>query len=368
MTASKNHVTISANETLHYSEREEVMASYKDIVKMTGLSLGTVSNVVQGKGSVKPENREKVVNAMKELGYRVDYQARSLASDKTDLIGLIVSDIENVAETKFMMPMETFAEKNHCRIITATSRNDSEREKRNCEYMLSSKVDGLFIFFESLANEEYFRMLARTEKTPIIFLARYLEGCDLPYVGVDNFYAAKCMVDFVYSRGHRSITYLDIIEGAMLSPNRDRRNSVEAECKARGMEFRLLEYPDKRDDITVGYDAAEELILSGKLPKMVFPRDDSFAVGFYNACLRHGIHVPEDVSIMGFGDFYSARITPKRISTFDRKFDQVIETATQLYLKIRRARRNGEDESELKKKIFVKGSIIEGETVAFVKE
>ena len=73
-----------------------------------------------------------------------------------------------------------------------------------------------------------------------------------------------------------------------------------------------MEYRDKRDDITVGYDAAKELILSGSLPKMVFPRDDSFAVGFYNACIRYGIRVPEDVSIMGFGDFYSARITPKK--------------------------------------------------------
>ena len=118
------------------------MASYKDLVKLTGLSLGTISNVVQGKGNVKPENKEKVLKAMEDLGYRVDYQARSLASDRTNLIGLVVSDIENVAETKFMMPMETFAEKNNCRIITATSRNDSEREKRNCESMLSSKVDG----------------------------------------------------------------------------------------------------------------------------------------------------------------------------------------------------------------------------------
>ncbi|MCI9306376.1 MAG: LacI family transcriptional regulator [Lachnospiraceae bacterium] len=342
------------------------MASYKDLVKLTGLSLGTISNVVQGKGNVKPENKEKVLKAMEDLGYRVDYQARSLASDRTNLIGLVVSDIENVAETKFMMPMETFAEKNNCRIITATSRNDSEREKRNCESMLSSKVDGLFIFFESLANEAYFRMLAKTEKTPIIFLARYLEGCDLPYVGVDNFFAAKCMVDFVYNRGHRNITYLDIIEGAMLSPNRDRRNSVEAECKARGMGFQLFEYPTQNDDVAVGYDAAESLIRAGKLPKMVFPRDDSFAVGFYNACIKHGVRVPEDVSIMGFGDFYSSRMTPKRISTFDRKFDQVIEAATELYLKIRAARRNGEDESNLKKKVFIKGCVIEGETVAIV--
>ena len=182
------------------------MSSYKDIVKLTGLSLGTVSNVIQGKGNVKEKNKEKVYAAMRQLGYRIDYQARGLATNKTSLIGLIVSNIENIAETKMLMPMETFAENHKCRIITATSRNDSERERRNCEAMLSSKVDGLFIFFESLENKEYFRNLAETEKIPIIFLARYLDNCKLPYVAVDNQYAAKSMVDFVYERGHREIT------------------------------------------------------------------------------------------------------------------------------------------------------------------
>lgn len=341
------------------------MPSYKDLVKATGLSLGTISNVIQNKGNVRPENRKMVLNAIRELGYRVDYQARSLASDRTNLIGLIISNVENVAETQFMMPMETFAEKNHCRIITATSRNDSEREKMNCESMLSSKVDGLFIFFESLANEAYFRKLAETERTPIILLARYMDDCSFPCAGVDNLYAAKCMVEFVYGRGHRSITYLDIQEESMLSPNRDRRKGVEAECRARGMDFELKKYPSQNDDIAVGYDAAEEMILAGTLPKLVFPRDDSFAVGFYMACVKHGVRVPEDVSILGFGDFYSTRITPKRLSTYDRKLDRVIEVATNLFLQICAARRNGEDDSDLKcKKIFIKGSIVEGETVA----
>lgn len=340
------------------------MASYKDLVKMTGLSLGTISNVMQGKGNVRPENKEKVYRAMRELGYRVDYQARSLASDRTYLIGLVVSNIENIAETKIMMPMETFAEKNHCRIITATSRNDSEREKWNCESMLSSKVDGLFIFFESLANEAYFRKLAETEKTPIIFLARYLEGCNIPYAGVDNRYAAKCMVEFVYKKGHRSITYLDVKEENMLSPNRDRRKGVEEECRRLGMEFQLIEYPTRNDDVTVGYAAAEELILAGRMPRLVFPRDDSFAVGFYNACMKYGVRVPQEVSIVGFGNFYSPCITPMRLTTFDRCFDKVIEAATEIFLQICAARKNGEADAQPAQKVFIRGHMIEGETVA----
>ena len=159
---------------------------------------------------------------MKELGYRVDYQARSLASDKTDLIGLIVSDIENVAETKFMMPMETFAEKNNCRIITATSRNDSEREKRNCESMLSSKVDGCLFSLNPWQTKRISECWpGQKRRRSFSWRVTWKAVICLMWAST-TFYAAKCMVDFVYGRGHRSITYLDIIEGAMLSPNRDR--------------------------------------------------------------------------------------------------------------------------------------------------
>jgi len=338
------------------------VASYKDLVEMTGLSLGTISNVLQGKENVKEKNKEKVYEAMKVLGYRVDYQARSLASNKTNLIGLIVSNIENIAETQILTPMESFAESHNSRIIMATSRNDSGRERKNCESLLSSKVDGLFIFFESLENEAYFRKLAETEEIPIIFLARYLDKCDLPYAAVDNHYAAKCMVEFVRARGHKSITYLDIAEDSMLSPNRERSKGVERECEKNGMGFKKIEYQSLKDDIRVGYLAAENMILNHEMPQLVFPRDDSFAVGFYNACTRYGIRVPEDVSIMGFGNFYSDQITPKKLSTYERNFGKVIQCATEIYLNIQKNKQTGGKNYEIEKK-FVRGSIVEGETV-----
>lgn len=340
------------------------MASYNDIAKLTGLSLGTISNVMQGKKNVKESSRIRVEQAIEQLGYRVNYQARSLASEKGNLIGLVVSTTENIAESSILLPMENFAEKHGSRVIWATSRNDRERERKNCEAMLSSKVDCLFVFLQSLENEAYFRHLAETEKTPVIFLARYIDGIDMPYAAVDNWYAAKKMVEYVYQMGHRELTYLDIAEESMLSPNRDRRKGVMRECEKMGIACEVKRFPAGNHDCEVGYRAAEEMIHSGRLPKLVFPRDDSFAVGFYSACTRHQIRVPEDVSIMSFGKFYSESVTPKRLTTFDRKFGQVIETATSLFLQISEADRQGMDRKLIPRKIFVKGCLVEGETVA----
>lgn len=338
------------------------MASYSDIARMTGLSFGTISNVISNKGHVKEANREKVLQAMKELNYRVDFQARSLASDRTHMIGLVVSDLNNVSQAQIMMPLISFAKKNHCRVIVSTC-NNSDQEKRACEEFLSSKVDGLFVFLEHVENREYFKKLEETEKTPIIFLSRYLDDCGLPHVAVDNIYAGKCMVDYVYKMGHRSVTYLGNMGRGILSPFRDRREGVRSECERLGMGFRLLTFEGEESDIALGYRMGEELIRKGNLPKLVIPRNDSISIGFYNACLRHGLSVPEDVSIMSFGNFYEERITPRRLSTFDRCFGRMVEASVDLYTKIFNARRNGEDESGIEKAIFIKGKLIEGETV-----
>lgn len=339
------------------------MVSFKDIANLTGLSYGTISNVLNKRKGVKEENIRKVQDAVAALDYRVNYQARALASDCTKLIGLITSNTNDVADSSMLMPLETFAEQIGSRVIWSTSRNDKEREKRNCEALLSSKVDVLFVFFQFLENEEYFRHLANTEKTPIIFLGRYLDKCKIPYVAVDNEYAATQMVNHVYSLGHRELVYLDIAESAMLSPNKTRRTGVIDRCKKLGMKYSVINYPKGKEDISVGYKAAEEFIKNGNMPKLVFPRDDSFAVGFYNACVKHGVKVPEDVSIMSFGNFYSERMTPKRLSTFDRRFDLVVQKATQLYLDIKESRENGIELDVKDMKLFIRGSLIEGETV-----
>lgn len=340
------------------------LASYNDIARITGLSLGTISNVIQGKKSVKDSSREKVEEAVRQLGYRINYQARSLAAERGNLIGLVVSTTENIAESSILFPMENFAEKHGSRVIWATSRNNKERERTNCEAMLSSKVDCLFVFLQSLENEAYFRHLAETEKTPVILLARYIDGINMPYAAVDNWYAAQKMVEYIYKMGHRELTYLDIAEESMLSPNRDRRKGVIRECEKMGINCKVIRYPVGKNDCEVGYQAAEEMIKDGTLPSLVFPRDDSFAVGFYSACMRYQIRIPEDVSIMSFGKFYSDYMTPKRLSTFDRKFDKVIETAANLFLQISEAEREGGDGEEIQKKIFIKGCLVEGETVA----
>lgn len=136
------------------------MASYKQIAERTGLSFGTISNVLNGKGSVKEENVKKVYEAIEELDYRPNYQAKALASDSAKLLGVIVPSINDVRETEVFSYMEEFARSKGYRIMLSTSHNSAKEEKNQCEIMLSSQVDCLFIMPYSSENKEYFRRLS----------------------------------------------------------------------------------------------------------------------------------------------------------------------------------------------------------------
>ena len=334
------------------------MASYKQIAERTGLSFGTISNVLNGKGSVKEENVKKVYEAIEELDYRPNYQAKALASDSAKLLGVIVPSINDVRETEVFSYMEEFARSKGYRIMLSTSHNSAKEEKNQCEIMLSSQVDCLFIMPYSSENKEYFRRLSEQMRDRIIFINRYLEDVDIPFTVVDNDYAAMEMIQYIYKMGHRKITFLDLKDRG-ISSVRDRRKGIirwsaemNVECEIKEIESTL------EDEVIICYQYAEQAIRNQELPKVILARDDAMAIGVYSACMQYQVSVPETVSIVGFGKYYSDYMTPKKLTTFNRDFKSLLKQATDMFLAIT----NGETE-HIQRKNFIKGYMENGATV-----
>lgn len=335
------------------------MASYKQIAKLTGLSFGTISNVINGKRTVKEENVEKVKMAIEKLEYRPNYQAKALASDKTGLLGVIVPSINDVRETEIFSYMEEFARSRGYRIMLSTSQNSAKEEINQCENMLSSQVDCLFIMPYSSENKGYFKRLSEQMKDRIIFINRYLEDVDIPFTVVDNDYAAKEIIGHVYEQGHRSVTFLDL-KDREISSIRDRRRGIIKWSEKMGVACNIVEVESaSEDEVAIGYRYAEEAIRNSNLPQLILARDDAMAIGIYSACIHHKVQVPEDVSIVGFGKYYSDYITPKKLTTFNRDFKSLLKQATDMFLAIT----NGEAE-KIERKIFIKGYMEKRDTVS----
>ena len=335
------------------------MASYKQIAKLTGLSFGTISNVINGKGTVKEENVEKVKFAIEKLEYRPNYQAKALASDKTGLLGVIVPSINDVRETEIFSYMEEFARSRGYRIMLSTSQNSAREEINQCENMLSSQVDCLFIMPYSSENRGYFKRLSEQMKDRIIFINRYLEDVDIPFTVVDNDYAAEEIIRHVYEQGHRSVTFLDL-KDREISSIRDRRRGIIKWSARMGVECNMVDaVSTSEDEVAIGYRYAEEAIRNSNLPQLILARDDAMAIGIYSACIHHKVRVPEDVSIVGFGKYYSDYITPKKLTTFNRDFKSLLKQATDMFLAIT----NGEAE-KIERKIFIKGYMEKRDTVS----
>ncbi len=343
------------------------MVSIKDIAMISSLSIGTVSNVIQGKGSVRPENKEKVLKAMEQLNYRINYQARSLVTERSMIIGLVFASPENPTESKMLLKFEDLAQKYGYQILWATTRLSGAREKSSCEDMLSRRVDGLFVYSQSLENQEYFRHLSETETTPVILVGRYFNGIDLPHVAVDNNYAAKVLVEHLAENGYKKAAYLDVAEEEEISPNRDRRKGIQKYCLDYGIECEVIRFGRDGSDYSTGYRAFEKLYHKNRLPELVIPRDDTFALGFYSACARYDVRVPEDISILSYGKMYGDGITPKKITTYDPEFDKVVDKAFELFLKLDSlpvSKRVSASVTEGKNiNSYVKGHLVKGETV-----
>lgn len=337
------------------------MASYKQIAKLTGLSFGTISNVINGKGTVKAENVEKVNMAIKQLEYRPNYQAKALASDKTWLLGVIVPSINDVRETEIFSYMEEFARSRGYRIMLATSQNSAKEEINQCENMLSCQVDCLFIMPYSSENKGYFQHLSEQMKDRIIFINRYLEDVDIPFTVVDNDYAAEEIIRHVYEKGHRSAAFLDF-KDREISSTRDRRKGIIKWSARMGIECNIVDIEStEEDEVAAGYRYAEKAIKNEGLPQLILARDDAMAIGIYSACVDHGVRVPEDVSIVGFGKYYSDYMTPKKLTTFNRDFKSLLKRATDMFLAIT----NGETEN-MERRIFIKGYMEKRDTVSKV--
>ncbi len=108
----------------------------------------------------------------------------------------------------------------------------------------------------------------------------------------------------------------------------------------------------------IGYQYAEQAIRNQELPKVILARDDAMAIGVYSACMQYQVSVPETVSIVGFGKYYSDYMTPKKLTTFNRDFKSLLKQATDMFLAIT----NGETE-HIQRKIFIKGYMENGATV-----
>ncbi|QBK31922.1 LacI family transcriptional regulator [Roseitalea porphyridii] len=178
----------------------------RDVARETGLALSTVSNALAGKSLVKPETRDYVVETAEKIGYRASVVARSLRSQRSYAIGVLIEDVANPSASAFVRGVEDVVNRAGCTILLANTDGDLERQVAAMHALIDRAVDGLVLISQHLDDERVAEMLKG--EVPAVLIQRRTPGLDLDYVGSDNSGGIREALNYVAKLGHKRVGYI----------------------------------------------------------------------------------------------------------------------------------------------------------------
>ncbi len=266
-----------------------------DVAREAGVSMATVSRVVNNNPNVKPQTRKKVYEAIERLGYRPNAVARGLASKKTTTVGVVIPDIANAIFAEVARGIEDIANMYHYNIILCNADKRKDKEIRVINTLLEKQVDGL-LFMGGAVTEDHVQAF-RTSNVPIVLCATTDDKGDIPSVDIDHEAAAFDAVGKLIADGHRSIA---MISGTLQDPA---NGYARFQGYKRALEHAGIAY--REDYVRIGnyryesgIEATQYFLGLGDRPTAIFSATDEMAIGAIHCIQDSGLSVPDDVSVI----------------------------------------------------------------------
>ncbi|PMQ01963.1 MAG: LacI family transcriptional regulator [Dictyoglomus sp. NZ13-RE01] len=281
------------------------MVTIHDVAKKAGVSVMTVSRVINGKRNVKQSTRERVLKAIEELGYVPNSIARSLTLKKTATIGLVISDITNPFFTTIARGVEDTAIAKHFTVILCNTDENPDKELMYIEVLSRNKVDGLI--FTSASGRKSPLKSVFLRNIPLVLIDRTIEGLDdVDIVRGDSIEGAYLLTKHLLDLGHRRIGI--VVGSKHISTAVDR---IEGYKRA----FREYNIPIDESLIKInenskfskedGYRLTKELLSLKEPPTAIFGGNNLMAIGAILAIREMGLKIPDDISLVSFDDVES---------------------------------------------------------------
>lgn len=304
------------------------MANIKDVAKAAGVSVSTVSRVINNSASVVPEKRQAVLSAMEALKYQPNTLARALVNNRSDCIGLLVGEIESPFFGRLMGSVHKVVMDAGKHVIATAGFHQVEQERSSIEFLQERRCDGLIIHAKAIPDEELVSLL--NGNTPVILINRLIKGWEHRCVYLDNEYGAYLATRHLIQKGHRNIGYIGTniaIEDGESRIAGYRKALIEA-----GIDFDDKKIVKAFPDEEGGNYAMAEVIARELGVTAVFCYNDAMAAGATMMLQDSGREVPEEMSLVGFDDVILARIIKPHLTTVRYPIAEMGALAAQLLL------------------------------------
>lgn len=290
------------------------MATIKDVARLAGVGLGTASRVVSGKGSVSPATLEKVRKAIETLDFRPSHAARSLLSGSSRMVGVYIPVLSGTFYTPILQIIDTElrAAGLHMVVAFGVGLGDERRQAiEGIEFLMERGCDGLLVMTSALLDEDIAALGVKQSEMIVLnhAFAGIAEQCFTVDHALGGRRAARSLLDFK----HRDIA---VIAGpSRLADSVARIGGFMAELQENGIDTAGMWIAESDFSPAGGWDAAKELIESGKRITALFCANDEMAVGALSYFQEAGIRVPHDLSVLGYDDTPSAEFSAPRLSS-----------------------------------------------------
>jgi LacI family transcriptional regulator len=305
------------------------MLSVKNVAELAGVSVGTVSRVINNHPSVKPETREKVLAAIEKLHYVPNEVARNFKMQKSMMVALLLPDIAHPFFSELTNYIEDELDTQNYKMILCNSKGKPQKEQYYYDVLSQNMVAGIIVI--TFNNVEH----AIMKKIPVVAIDRHIAH-EISCVTSDNYAGGRMAFNELIKAGVKRPAFLGYITNVYLnsaiSEVHTRKDGFCDAAHAQGIQYACFEIPD--DDQTLEA-SLEKIIISEalKLIDGIFINGDLFAARFIKQARAHQIRIPEDLKIIGYDGSRNLSWCPPYMSTIRQPIETIARTAVQLLVR-----------------------------------
>ena len=302
----------------------------KDIAKIAGVSVNTVSRALNNKPDISKKTKKKILKIAKELNYRKDFTASSLRRKESRIVGVILADSANPFYSEVLKGIEAASKEFGYNIILINSERNYEQEAEAVDILLSRRIDGLLLSPVQERQDDVEELIRL--RIPLVIFARHFEDLPVNEVRSDDIKAGYVATSHLIERGAKRIL---MINGYL--------HKSPARLRFKGYKQALLEHGiDYSDELLIvgdigmedGKKAIDKALSKGIFFDGIFAYNDMLALGAMKSLRERGIHIPEEVKVVGCDDILFSSITTPSLTTVRMKKYEMGYEAFKLLIKV----------------------------------
>lgn len=305
--------------------------SIKDVAREAGVSIATVSRVLNNIDVVNEDTKNRVLEAIKVLGYRPNIIARSLKTQRTKTIGILIPDISSQFYPEIVRGAEDVSNIYDYNVILCNSDFDEEKEKAYLRVLKEKMCDGV-IYISSSLNEEILELINELDLKTILVETKDKDGI-FPSVTIDNVDAAYCGTKYLIEQGLKNFAYIGVSNEKINAAGERYIGFEKALEEAKITIKKDLVYFDSLR-VKSGSEGVSAFIKSGKKFDAIVCASDDIAMGAINELRENNIRVPEDVSVIGFNNNFAGSIFYPKITTITQPSYDMGSVAMRMLIKL----------------------------------